>query len=64
VVAELEHPVPVWKLEFNLLGNTLGCSLDGVPEIWFWMSRMSTEPAPAWQVVSKSERHSWQSWSP
>jgi hypothetical protein len=51
--------VAVWKLEFNLLGNTLGCSLDGVPEIWFWMSQMSAGPAPVWQVVSKSERHSW-----
>jgi hypothetical protein len=56
VIAELEHPVAVWKLEFNLLGNTLGCSLDGVPEIWFWMSRMSAEhEEPVWQVVSKSE---------
>ncbi|KAF6259042.1 hypothetical protein COO60DRAFT_1051381 [Scenedesmus sp. NREL 46B-D3] len=51
LIAELAHPVPVWKLEFNFLGNTLGCSLDGVPELWFWMARMGEHEE--WHVVSK-----------
>lgn len=50
VVCELQHPEPVWKLEFNMLGNTLACSLDGRPEIWFWVPPLTDGP---WNVVSR-----------
>lgn len=49
VMCELDHPAPVWRLEFNLMGNTLGCSLDGMAEVWFWMQQV----AGPWRVVSK-----------
>jgi hypothetical protein len=55
IVAELKHPMPVWKLEFNMMGNTLACSLDGVPEVWFWMLTLAREEERMWRVVSKSE---------
>eukprot|EP00775_Hariotina_reticulata_P004115 gene4115-4361_t len=37
VVAQLQHPAAVWKLEFNRLGNTLACSLEDQPAVWLWM---------------------------
>jgi hypothetical protein len=56
VVNEMGHPVPVWKLEFNMIGNMLACSLDGVPEVWFWMSSIAkAEEEMSWRLVSKSE---------
>lgn len=50
VASELQHPDEVWKLQFNMLGNTLGCSLDGRPEIWFWMPPLTGGP---WTAVSR-----------
>lgn len=46
---QLVHPAPVWKLEFNALGTTLACSLDGQPEVWLWMPMMDGP----WAAVSK-----------
>lgn len=48
---QLSHPMPVWKLEFSMMGNTLACSLDGRPEVWLWMPMMDG----AWAAVSKIE---------
>ncbi|KAF8062038.1 seh1l [Scenedesmus sp. PABB004] len=50
VVCGCEHPAPVWQLEFNPMGNTLACSLDGAPEVWFWMPPLVEGP---WSAVSK-----------
>lgn len=50
VVCELQHPDKVWKLEFNMLANTLGCSLDGRPEVWFWVPPLNDGP---WYVASR-----------
>eukprot|EP00878_Enallax_costatus_P007761 GHUV01008124.1.p1 GENE.GHUV01008124.1~~GHUV01008124.1.p1 ORF type:complete len:358 (+),score=91.47 GHUV01008124.1:323-1396(+) len=50
VMGELQHPEPVWKLEFNMLGNMLACSLDRRPEIWFWVPPLTDGP---WRVVSR-----------
>lgn len=50
VVCELQHPEAVWKLEFNMLANTLGCSLDVRPEIWFWVPPLTDGP---WYVASR-----------
>jgi hypothetical protein len=46
---QLSHPEPVWKLEFNMMGTTLACSLDGRPEVWLWMPLMDG----TWAAVSK-----------
>uniref|UniRef100_A0A383V6E9 Anaphase-promoting complex subunit 4 WD40 domain-containing protein n=1 Tax=Tetradesmus obliquus TaxID=3088 RepID=A0A383V6E9_TETOB len=55
LVTVMEHPAPVWKLEFNMIGNTLACSLDGMPEVWFWMpvGMQRLEGLAEWSVVSK-----------
>lgn len=45
----LQHPAPVWKLEFNMMGTTLACSLDGKPAVWLWMPLMDGP----WAAVSK-----------
>jgi len=44
----LQHPAPVWKLEFNMMGTTLACSLDGKPAVWLWMPLMDGP----WAAVS------------
>jgi len=49
VVARLQHPVAVWKLEFNRLGNALACSLEGLPAVWLWMPAMDGQ----WSVGMK-----------
>lgn len=45
----LSHPVPVWKLQFSMVGTTLACSLDGRPEVWLWMPMLDGR----WTAVSK-----------
>jgi hypothetical protein len=49
LMQQLSHPEPVWKLEFNMMGTTLACSLDGVPEVWLWMPLMDGP----WAAVQK-----------
>jgi hypothetical protein len=49
LVQELQHPGDVWQLEFNRLGTSLACSLDGSPEVWLWMPVLEG----TWQMVTK-----------
>lgn len=50
LVSVCQHPAAPFKLEFNIMGNTLACSLDGRPEVWFWMPRLADG---AWHAVSR-----------
>eukprot|EP00879_Flechtneria_rotunda_P009379 GHRR01009821.1.p1 GENE.GHRR01009821.1~~GHRR01009821.1.p1 ORF type:complete len:412 (+),score=95.87 GHRR01009821.1:55-1290(+) len=50
VLCEMQHPEDVWKLEFNMMGNTLACSLEARPEVWFWHPNTVDGP---WRPVTK-----------
>lgn len=45
----LQHAAPVWRLEFNALGDALACSLDGTPAVWLWMPVLEG----SWQLVTR-----------